>query len=435
MSSDRLPIDFNLDKTSFSPVEESVINYFNRNPVPAFDAENPQVRLHQPTYGADEVNRALECLLTTRVTMGEKVASFEENYSKFGYRHTVSVNSGSSANLLALAAVANPAFPKGLRPGDEVIVPALCWSTTIWPVIQHGLVPVIVDVELDTLNIDLDAAAKVCTPKTKAIMPVHVYGNPCDMDKMQNMAKDHNLHIIEDACESMGALYDGKPVGSFGLVGTFSTYFSHHITTIEGGLCVTESDELAELLKVMRAHGWVRDSPQKNSYCEASPDIDPRFLFINTGYNLRLTDMQAAMGIAQLPKLEQFVDTRRKNAEFFRTSLELYGSYFHFQKTTPKAHHSWFGFPMIVRDTAPFQVGELTAYLNQAGIETRPLIAGNILRQPAMKMYPFRAEGAMPASDMAMDRGFTFGNHQGICEQSREYIVTKVKEFMRRYVV
>ncbi|MDD9950720.1 MAG: DegT/DnrJ/EryC1/StrS family aminotransferase [Zetaproteobacteria bacterium] len=435
MTNDRLPIQSEIDTLSFQNVAKGIEKYFEQNKTPSFSSAAPQVRLHEPTYGADEVIGAIEPLLTTRVTMGQKVEKFEQGFGEIGYKHVVSVNSGSSANLLAVAAVSNPAFEGGLRPGDEVLVPALCWSTTVWPLIQCGLVPVIVDIDLETLNIDLDLAAKACSPKTKGIMPVHVYGNPCQMDKMLALAEQKGLHIIEDACESMGATFDGKPVGSFGIIGTFSTYFSHHITTLEGGLCVTESADCAEMLRVLRAHGWVRDSSNKDHYCAQNPEIDPKFLFVNTGYNLRLTEVQAAMGIRQLPKLSPFVSTRQKNAAYFREQLEPYSNFFHFQKTTPKAEHSWFGFPIMVKESAPFKAKDITIYLNQAGIETRPLIGGNILRQPAMKLYPHRAAGNMPNSDLAMNNGFTFGNHQGICDQARAYIVDKVDEFMRRYAV
>ena len=233
----------------------------------SFDPKNPIVRLHEPTFSAGEINAALECLLSTYVTMGPKVKKFEEVFcSTFGWTDGVMNNSGSSANLLAVAALANPATKDGLKPGDEVIVPALSWSTTVWPVIQCGLVPVIVDIDPATFNIDPNEIEKAIGPKTRAVMIVPVYGNPCAMDAIVDICKRRNLILIEDCCEALGAYYDGKAVGKFGRVGTFSFYFSHHLTTLEGGITVTDDFELAELMRILRAHGWVREVKDRESW-------------------------------------------------------------------------------------------------------------------------------------------------------------------------
>lgn len=412
-------------------VHESIRAYCASQHDFAFKANNPLVRLHEPTFGADEIIAAVDVLLSTKVTMGPKVKGFEREYAvKFGYSHSVMNNSGSSANLLAVAAAANPAFKGHLKSGDEVIVPALSWSTTVWPLIQCNLVPVVVDIDPNTLNIDPDEVERAIGPKTRGIMPVHVYGNPCDMSALTDICRRHDLMLIEDCCEAMGAWYDGVPVGKFGLVGTFSFYFSHHITTLEGGMCVTEDFEFAEVMRSLRAHGWTRELEDRERYLKQYPDIDPRFLFINVGYNLRATELQGAFGSVQLPKLDTFVETRRENTEAWRKDLKRWDEFFLFQEYTPKAISSCFGFPMTLKDDAPFTVREFMAYLNAVSIETRPIIAGNIAVQPALKLYPHRVSGDLKNSTRVMVGGVTFGNHQTVDKAARDYVSGKVAEFM-----
>ncbi|NQW52664.1 MAG: DegT/DnrJ/EryC1/StrS family aminotransferase, partial [Rhodospirillales bacterium] len=264
-------------------------------------------------------------MLTTRVTMGAKVREFERAFaSHFGWRHGLMNNSGSSANLLAVAALANPACRDGFKPGDEIIVPALSWSTTVWPIIQCGLVPVIVDIDPATFNIDPNEIEKAISPRTRGVMIVPVYGNPCAMDAIVDVCKRHGLELIEDCCEALGAYYDGKPVGKFGRVGTFSFYYSHHMTTLEGGICVTDDFEFSELMRILRAHGWVREVEDQQKWFDEHPEIDRRFLFVNVGYNLRPTELQGAMGLVQLPKLASYVERRRQNAAWFRRELAQY---------------------------------------------------------------------------------------------------------------
>ncbi|MHB1218738.1 MAG: DegT/DnrJ/EryC1/StrS family aminotransferase [Alphaproteobacteria bacterium] len=413
-------------------VHDSIRAYCESQHDFGFKPNNPLVRLHEPTFGAEEIIAAVDVLLSTKVTMGPKVKGFEREYAaKLGYSHAVMNNSGSSANLLAVAAAANPAFKGHLKPGDEVIVPALSWSTTVWPLIQCNLVPVIVDIDPRTLNINPDEVERAIGPKTRGIMPVHVYGNPCDMGSLTDICRRRDLMLIEDCCEAMGAWYDGVPVGKFGLVGTFSFYFSHHITTLEGGMCVTEDFEFAEVMRSLRAHGWTRELEDRERYLKQYPDIDPRFLFINVGYNLRATELQGAFGSVQLPKLDAFVETRRRNTESWRKDLKRWEEFFLFQEYTPKAISSCFGFPMTRKDDAPFTVREFMAYLNAAAIETRPIIAGNIAVQPALKLYPHRVSGDLKNSTRVMTGGVTFGNHQTVDKAARDYVTGKVAEFMK----
>lgn len=398
----------------------------------SFDATSPVVRLHEPTFGADEIMAAVECLLTTRVTLGDKVKAFEREFaSRYGWSHAVMNNSGSSANLLAVAAIANPETKDGLKPGDEVIVPALSWSTTVWPLVQLGLVPVVVDIDPATLNIDPAQIERAVGPKTRGVMIVPVYGNPCEMTAIVDICQRRNLVLIEDCCEALGAYYDGIPVGRFGRVATFSFYYSHHITTLEGGICVTQDFELAEMMQVLRAHGWVRELDKPEPYLNRYPDIDKRFLFINVGYNLRPTELAGAMGSVQLPKLDAFVDARRDGAAWFRRAFAQFEDFFTFQEETPKGRSSWFGFPLRIRKGAPFTVADLTKALNQASIETRPIICGNIARQPAMKLYPHRVVGDLKHATDVMLNAFSFGNHQDVNQPARDYIAGKVAEFVR----
>ena len=397
----------------------------------AFDPTNPRVRLHEPTFGAEEIWEALDSLLTTQVTMGKKVSRFEGEFAEhFGFSNSMMVNSGSSANLLAIAALSNPAIPTRLHPGDEIIVPALCWSTTVWPLIQNGLVPVIVDVDPATFNVDPNEVERAISHKTKGIMLVHVYGNPCDMSAIMDIVNRESLTLVEDCCEALGASYDGTPVGAFGRVGTFSFYFSHHITTLEGGMCTTEDQECAELIRILRAHGWVRETSDREAYARQYPSFDPRFLFVNLGYNLRATELQGGFGYVQLRKLDGFVAIRRDNARFWWQELGELGEFFELQTETPGGTHSCFGFPMVVRESAPFTVKEITAFLSERGIETRPIIAGNIAAQPAMQHYRHRVVGDLPNSNHIMKNGFAFGNHQAIDQHARHYMADAVRGFV-----
>lgn len=397
-----------------------------------FDPAHPKVRLQETTYNGEEIFAAVETLLSTYTTMGKKVRSFEQQYADFiGTQYSVMSNSGSSANLLAVAALANPFTKNYLRPGDEVIVPALSWSTTIWPLVQCGLLPVFVDCSLQDFNLDIQKLEQAITPKTRAIKLVHVYGNPCNMDAIMALAKKHQLFVIEDCCEAMGAQYDGKSVGTFGQVGNFSFFFSHHITTLEGGISVSNDFDFTETLRILRAHGWSREADEHQKYVNRYPHIDPRFIFINQGYNLRPTELNAAMGAIQLPKLNDYNENRRKAAHYFLEKLQPFSEFFHFQQETPKGRHVWFGFPLVIKENAPFSVQEITAYLKQNGIETRPIIAGNMTRHPGVQMYPHRIAGELNAADTIMQKGFAFACHHALSKAACQYIIDVITQFIK----
>lgn len=405
--------------------------YFDATVDTAFDPANPVVRLHEPTFGADEIFAATETLLSTWVTMGRQVKAFEAAFAgAYGFDQGVMNNSGSSANLLAVAALANPATEDGLKPGDEVIVSALSWSTTVWPIIQLGLVPVIVDIDPSTLNIDPQEVERAIGPKTRAVMPVHVYGNPCDMSALMDICQRRNLILIEDCCEALGAAYGGTPLGGFGRMATFSFYFSHHMTTVEGGICTTDDPALAETVRILRSHGWTRDTKDPARHNAGHPEFDPRFVFVNLGYNLRPTEMQAAMGLIQLPKLAGYVETRRANAAHWTKALAGYDAVLGLQRETPGGYHSWFGFPITVAADAPFETAALRRHLEDAGIETRPIICGNIARQPGLRAHPHRTVGELAKANHVMENAISFGCHQAIDDAARAYVTASIRDFL-----
>lgn len=389
------------------------------------------IKLHESTIKTDEIMAALKCLMENRITMGEEVKSFElalENY--FKVKNAVTVNSGSSANLLAVSALTSNELDRFLSPGDEVLVPALSWSTSVWPIIQMGLVPVIIDIDPNTLNIDINQAKAAISKKTKAIMPIHVYGNPCDMDSIMSLCNDHNLLLIEDCCEALGAKYNDQHVGTFADVGTYSLYYSHHITTLEGGFTITNNNDIAEVMRIRRAHGWVRDTRHPEKWTSQHPDIDKRFLFVDQGFNFRISEPQGAMGTVQLKKLDGFITTRRSIVARLRERLEKH-KVINIQQETENGFHSWFGMPITISENAAFSTKEIRSFLDKNGIETRPVICGNIAKQPAIKRYPHRIHGDLNNATNVMINGFAIGSHQDLNEENIEHIVQSMDSFIR----
>jgi len=412
-------------------LENAIKNCWDDNESNEFNIDNPVVRLHEPTFNADEIIAFTNQMLTTRVTMGEKVKEFEKKYcNKYSYGHGVSNNSGSSANLLMLSVLTSKLTKDNLKKGDEIILPALTWSTTVWPVIQMGLVPVYVDCDLNTFNMDSNKIEDAISEKTRAIFSVPIYGNPCEMDDILSICKKHNLMLIEDCCESMGAKFKDKYVGSFGRIASFSFYYSHHITTLEGGICVTNDHDLAEMMRIVRAHGWVRQVENREKWTNLYKDFDPKFLFVNDGYNLRITEPQAAMGLLQIDKIDGFIKSRQNNAKKYFAELESLSDFFSFQITTKNAENTHFGFPMILKNNDFFTRNEICEFLNKNGIETRPIIAGNLARQPANDLFEHRVSGKLNNSDHIMDNGFSVGVHQSLSGDAINYVTGKIKEFI-----
>lgn len=406
--------------------------YFASQAAEEFRSGKTRIPLSTPSFGWEEVWEAVDSMLTTRVTMGSKVRRFEEMFAQYvGVKHAIMVNSGSSANLLALSVLTNPTLVGHLKPGEEVITPAVTWATTVFPILNAGLTPVLVDVDLNSFNLIPEQVERAVTLKSRAIMLVHLLGNTCDMDRIMDIAHTHDLLVIEDCCEAHGAEYKGRKVGSLGDLSTFSFFFAHHISTIEGGMLLTDSDEYAELARALRVFGWVRDLEGREALAREHPEMDRRFLFTNIGYNLRPTEIQGAFGIHQIGKLEGYIEIRRENARYWREKLAPFGHHLHLHHEVEDTRHVWYGYPVTVRPEAPFTRKELVNHLEARGVETRPIMAGNIDEQPAMRLYPYRKVGDLPNSRLIHRNAFFFGNHHGIGQEQRTAIVEYVTEFMR----
>ena len=396
---------------------------------------NRKIPLNDCTFNHEEVDSAIEVLRSGKLTMGALCNQFEERFAReMKVRNAIFVNSGSSANLLVFFALANPLLKdpkgrKGLLNGSEVIVPAVTWSTTIWPIVQAGGVPVLVDSDPHTLQMDIEQVKRAITPKTVAICPVHVLGNSVEMLPLLKLADEHGLWIIEDTCESLGTKHQGIFAGTHGDMGTYSFYFSHHITTIEGGMVVTNDDELAELFRCLRAHGWTRQMKTRATVEALHPDVDPRFLFVNTGFNLRPTEINAAFGLHQIEKLPAFNRRRQEIAKFWCDSFAglIEKGEFYPMQTTASTDSTWFGFPIVCRSTD--LRNQLRNHLEENGIETRPVICGNLARQPAFKLIPHRISGSLTGADAIMDRGLFWGSHPMMTQSDLEYVVSIVTDF------
>ncbi len=390
-----------------------------------------RIKLHEPTFSTEEIYTFTKQLITTNVTMGPEVEYFEKKIcDKFGFKYAVTSNSGSSANLLMIASLMSNLNSKKLKKGDEIIVPALAWSTSIFPITQYGLVPVFVDCELDTMNITIKEIHKSITKKTKAILAIPIYGNPCDMKEIQKICKKYNLILLEDTCESMGAKYNKRYLGGFGLASTFSFYFSHHITCLEGGVTVTNDFEFAEIMKIIRSHGWIRDIKEKKKWISKFPEINPNFLFVNEGYNLRLTEPQAKMGMIQIRKLDKFINRRRQNAKLLLSLMKIFSKFFLYQVEKENSFHSWFGFIIIIKDISTINREKLCNFLKNNGIETRAVVSGNFTSQPVVKNFKHRVVGKLTNSRKVMLNGFSIGIHQNLRKKDIEYIFTKFQKFL-----
>ena len=391
-----------------------------------------QVPLNASTFGDEEIDSAIEVLRSGRVTMGARCADFEADFAAYmSGRESIFVNSGSSANLLAFFALANHDAPRRsdkrpFSPGAEVIVPAVTWSTTIWPIVQCGAVPVLVDSDPLTLQMDLDAMEAALSDRTFAICPVHVLGNTVAMDRVMKFAAKHRLWVVEDSCEALGSRYRGTPVGGFGDISTFSFFFSHHITTIEGGMVTATDPEMAELIRCLRAHGWTRNLKNKAEVEARHPMIDPRFLFVNVGFNVRPTEINAAFGCIQLRKLDAFNIRRREVAtEWTRRFGDLIGKgTLQPMEPVDGAEAAFFGYPVVCRDPATRNV--LRNALEAGGVETRPVICGNMARQPAFANVQHRIAGSLAGADRIMDCGLMWGSHPMMTAEEVDYVAELV---------
>ena len=381
--------------------------------------------LSSSTWGKEEKKAIREVIDSDMYTMGEKVRGFEEKFARhFGMKYAVMANSGSSANLIAVAALfykkENP-----LKQGDEVIVPCISWATTFHPLQQYGLKLKFVDVDLHTLNYDIAELKKAVTSNTRMIVAVSILGNPCQFDEITKLCEENNIILFEDNCESMGARFNGRYTGTFGLVNTFSTFFSHHISTMEGGLALTNDKEIYNLLKSLRNHGWTRGQDEDSPIFEKrDDDFFEAYRFILPGYNVRPGEIHGAIGLRQLEKLENFIKTRRTNAAHF---VGLFKDDKRFIIQEEVGESSWFSFTMIVNPELNVDRKKVLQKLKDANIEHRIITGGNILRHDVIKHYDYTVTKSVNA-DIAHYNGFFVGNHPYDVRDKIDYLHDVLKK-------
>ena len=408
---------------------------------PYFVAGETQIPVSGKLIDSQDFKALVDSSLDGWLTAGRFTAEFERELAKFvGTRSCLFVNSGSSANLLALSGLtSNKLGGKAIKPGEEVLTVAMGFPTTLNPIIQNGLKPVVVDVDLQTLDAIPEMLEEAITPKTRAIMMAHTLGNPFDLDKVQELCRKHDLWLIEDSCDALGSTYKGQRTGSFGDTATVSFYPAHHITTGEGGAVFIKSPLVKKQVESFR--DWGRDC-----YCETGKDntcqkrfewqlgdlpkgYDHKYTYSHIGYNLKATDMQAALGLSQLSKLDDFVAKRKYNFQFLKTRLENVEG-LSIAKATPGSDPAWFGFPITLDPKHPVNREDLLKFLNSRKIGTRLVFAGNITKQPAYKNVDFRIVGDLKNTDIVMSRSFWVGVYPGLTEPMLEYVAESISDFM-----
>lgn len=391
--------------------------------------------------GAPEIRAMVEASLDGWLTAGRFNSASERKLADYlGVAHALTVNSGSSANLVAFSTLTSPKLgERAVKRGDEVIGVAAGFPTTVNPILQFGAVPVFVDVDLVTHNIDASLVEAAITPRTKAVMLAHSLGNPFDLEAITAICKKHNLWLVEDCCDALGATYHGRKVGTFGDIATLSFYPAHHITMGEGGAVFTNSSELNAIAVSFR--DWGRDcycAPGCDNTCNKRFEqklgdlpfgYDHKYTYSHLGYNLKITDMQAACALAQLERLDEFISARRKNYAYLKERLQSCSEFLHLPEATPGSDPSWFGFPMILKPESGARRVDILEYLDQNKIGTRLLFSGNLTRQPYMKEQQYRVSGTLTNTDIVMNQTFWIGVFPGLNEQMLDYIVDKIETF------
>ncbi len=411
-------------------------------PPKTFTPGDSPVPVSGRVFDADEVLRLVDASLDVWLTTGRYAHRFELELARaVGVRHALLCNSGSSANLLAVSALTSPKLgERRLRPGDEVITVAAGFPTTVNPIVMNGLVPVFVDVTLPTCNLDPAQLEEAVGPRTRAVVAAHTLGNPFELKAVTAFAKRHELWLVEDACDALGSLYDGRAVGTFGDLATLSFYPAHQITTGEGGAVLTSRAFLKPIVESFR--DWGRDcwcEPGEDDTCgmrfafqlgSLPAGYDHKYIYSHLGYNLKLTDMQAAVGVAQLAKLDGFVAARRRNWQKLRDGLHAHEDVLLLPEPTPGSEPSWFGFLVTVRPEAPFTRAQLVAHLESRRIATRKLFGGNLTRQPAYEEVAYRVVGDLATTDLVMERSFWIGVYPGLDEAMLDYVLATFDEFL-----
>ena len=409
---------------------------------PAFVPGESWVPVSGRVFDATELQFLIDASLDFWLTTGRFASQFEREFARtVGVRHAILCNSGSSANLLATSALTSWKLgDRQLRPGDEIITVAAGFPTTVNPALQHGLVPVFLDVDLGTYDIDVRRLEEAVTPKTRAIILAHTLGNPFNLDAITDLAKRHGLWLVEDSCDALGSTYRGTHVGTFGDLATVSFYPAHHITMGEGGCVLTNAPKMKTILESFR--DWGRDcwcEPGKENTCGKRFDwqlgdlphgYDHKYIYSHIGYNLKATDMQAAVGVAQLKKLPGFIEARKKNFATLMAGLSELREFFVFPQATDGSDPSWFGFPLMVRSGAPFGRTELVTFLNQKKIASRMLFGGNLVRQPAYQKIRHRVVGRLTKADVTMNQAFWIGVYPGLSSDALEYVATSFHSFV-----
>ena len=410
-------------------------------PKPFVPGESP-VPVSGKVIGAKELQLMVEASLDGWLTTGRFNAMFEERLAKYlGVKHLITVNSGSSANLVAFSTLTSSRLgDRAIKPGDEVIGVAAGFPTTVNPILQFGAVPVFVDVDLATHNIDASLIEAAITPKTKAIMLAHSLGNPFNLDVVTALCKKYRLWLVEDCCDALGATYNGQLVGTFGDIATLSFYPAHHITMGEGGAVFTNNAELKLIAESFR--DWGRDCycpPGKDNTCNKRfcwklgnlPEgYDHKYTYSHLGYNLKISDMQAACALAQLDRLDEFIAARKANFAYLKNRLKSCEEFLHLPEATPNSDPSWFGFPVILKESAGIKRVDLLNYLDQNKIGTRLLFAGNLTRQPYMIGRNFRVSGELTNTDVVMNQTFWLGVYPGLKTEQLDYIAEHLEEFL-----
>ena len=408
-----------------------------------FSAGQSTVPVSGKVYGAEEMQMLVDASLDFWLTTGRFNDAFESRLAAaVGRKYAMTVNSGSSANLVAISSLTSPLLgERALQPGDEVITCATGFPTTINPILQNNLVPVFLDVDIPTYNIDITHLEAAITPRSRAIVLAHTLGNPFNLDAVMAVAKKHGLFVIEDCCDALGATYRGQKVGTFGDIGSLSFYPAHHITTGEGGAVFTANAHLKRAMESIRDWGrdcWCapgQDNTCKMRYGHQLGDLpfgyDHKYTYSHLGYNLKMSDMQAAVGLAQLDRLAGFVELRRRNFSLLSEGLGPLADQLILPQATEGSDPSWFGLPITVRADAPFARDQLLVYLNAHKIGTRLLFGGNILRQPYMKNRPHRVVGTLTNSDIVTNRTFWIGVYPGLGEAAIRYMIDRITAFCR----
>ena len=410
---------------------------------PKFIAGQSLVPVSGKVYDYSDMQNLVESGLDFWLTTGRFNREFEKTLARFlGTQHVLTCNSGSSANLLALTALTSHLLKdKALKAGDEVITCATGFPTTINPILINNLVPVFLDVDIPSYNMDITKLEEAITPKTKAIMVAHTLGNPFDLEKIKAIADKYNLFLVEDTCDALGAEYNGQKVGTFGDIGTLSFYPAHHITMGEGGAVFTNRSVLKRALESIR--DWGRDcycEPGKDNtcnkrFCQQLGDLpfgyDHKYTYSHVGYNLKITDMQASVGLSQLKHLPKFIEKRQENFDILFNGLKEFEEFFILPKVSPKAKPSWFGFPITIKPNATFTRNKLVEFLDENKIGTRLLFGGNLLKQPYMKNQNYKIIGDLKNSDIVVNNTFWIGVYPGLGAEELNYVLEIFRKFIK----